>query len=225
MGTWPKARIMRRLLFASLPVLLLCLGACRGPGAQAQGDPKAAGGPQGKGGSPTKAGGKDRPFPEPSPQLRQDLDMLMARLATGTPEQRMDVAGRLARFGEYAVPRLMEGLSSPEVPVRVTCAYVLGMLADPRSYDALHRATFDPSQDVRYEAATALLRGGDDRGLAVLVRGLEDADPRVRAKAILVLHGRTGEDFGYRPDASPEDRRAAVARWREWMSRRRNARA
>jgi len=215
---------MRRILAPASLVLLLGLAACRGA-APSGGEGRSPGSRPNSGSPTAQRSAKDRPFPQATPQLQGDLDALMGRLRSGTPEQRMETAGRLARFGEYAVPTLMDGLTSPDVPVRVTSAYVLGMIGDPRSYDALHRATYDSTIDVRYEAATALLRGGDDRGLPVLVHGLEDADPRVRAKAILVLHGRTGEDFGYRPDASPADRQAAVARWREWMSRRRSAKA
>jgi HEAT repeat protein len=64
-----------------------------------------------------------------------------------------------------------------------------------------------------------MMRMGDRRGLGTLVDGLEDLDPLVRARAILVLKEGTGETFEYRADDNPVDRSAAVARWRFWLQR------
>ena len=63
-----------------------------------------------------------------------------------------------------------------------------------------------------------MVRLGDRRGLDRLIRGLEDPDPRLRAKCIDVLSHTVGQDFGYRPDARPDERAAAVARWRAWAA-------
>ena len=98
-------------------------------------------------------------------------------------------------------------------------AYVLGMVKDPRSLAALQQATLSKNRLLRFEAATAMVRMGDRRGLSTLIEGLEDRDPLVRARCILVLHERTGETMEYKADDAPGERAAAVARWRAWLVR------
>jgi hypothetical protein len=56
------------------------------------------------------------------------------------------------------------------------------------------------------------------RELPVLIGRLEDADPVVRLTAHEDLRRRTGRDFGFVPWGSPEDRGAAVGRWRSWLA-------
>jgi len=130
-----------------------------------------------------------------------------------------DVARRLAGYGEAAVPLLTDDLHSDDAEVQIMAAYVLGMIKDPRALDALQRATIDGAPRLRREAATAMLRMGDRRALPTLVQSLEDVDPLVRARAILVLRDNTGETFAYRADDDPVERSAAVARWRAWLTR------
>lgn len=52
-----------------------------------------------------------------------------------------------------------------------------------------------------------------------LIQVLSDPDPHAREVAIVELKKRTGEDLGYRYDASEVERQAAVARWQEWWKR------
>jgi hypothetical protein len=51
-----------------------------------------------------------------------------------------------------------------------------------------------------------------------LVGRLDDPDPVVRLAAHEELRRRTRLDFGFIPWASPEDRAAAVKRWRDWLA-------
>lgn len=194
--------------------LLLLAGGCAGAGPVPA--TRGSAGPASAAGRPG-----DRPYAELTPQAQADIGMLIGRIPSASPEQRMEIATRLVRFGEAAVPQLVEGLSHPDPSVRITSAYLLGLLKDPRSLDALYRALSDPLEDVRFEAGTALLRAGDDRAVPLLIHGLEHPDPLVRARAITVLQGRTGSTLDFRPDATPEDRAAAVARWRAWYEQRR----
>lgn len=197
-------------------LLLACLGlcGCRNPA------PTPAPHEPGAGETGAAALLPDRPFSPLTPQAQADIQALLARIPSAQPEQRMELATRLTRFGEAAVPQLMQALSDSDPALRITAAYVLGLLKDPRSFDALYRATFDRVEDVRFEAGTALLRGGDDRAVPLMIAGLEHPDPRVRARSLLVLKGRTGSTFDYRADASAQDRAAAVARWRAWYEQR-----
>lgn len=160
---------------------------------------------------------KDRPYYKATPQIQQDIHDLMSRVPAARPDEFNILARKIAVYGEPAVPVLVGTLREQrEERVHIMAAYVLGMLKDPRSLSALHEATFHPSESVRFEAATSMLRMHDRRGLTTMIAGLEHPDPLVRARSILVLEERTGETFGYKADARPGDRAAAVSRWRAW---------
>ena len=58
-----------------------------------------------------------------------------------------------------------------------------------------------------------------DRGAAAqMVKDLHSTDPAVRMFAILGLRRLTGETFGYRYFDGEDDRRAAAARWEQWLA-------
>ncbi len=160
---------------------------------------------------------KDRPYYMATPQIQQDIRDLMARVPAATPVEFNQIAGKLAAYGEPAVPQLVSTLKEQSGErSHIMSAYVLGMIKDPRSLNALHEATYNPSERVRFEAATSMLRMNDRRGFRTMIGGLEHQDPLVRARSILILEERTGTTMGYRADARPQDRAAAVSRWRAW---------
>ncbi len=71
--------------------------------------------------------------------------------------------------------------------------------------------------------ARARAIGRDDRRPNVqvvpeLIGRLDDPDPVIRLAAHEELRRRTGRDFGFIPWASPEDRAAAIKRWRDWLA-------
>jgi hypothetical protein len=161
----------------------------------------------------------DRPYYLGNEQVQQDVADLFARVDGSTPAQWTETARKLTGYGERAVPQLVQNLGSDKPRVALMSAYVLGTVKDPRSLSALQQATLSSDRLLRYEAATAMVRMGDRRGLPTLIDGLEDPDPLVRARSILVLNERTGEMKGYKADGKPMDRAAAIARWRDWLAR------
>ena len=102
-------------------------------------------------------------------------------------------------------------------------AWILGLRGDRRALPALRRTTEDSVAFVALEAAAATVRLGDDAGFERLVGGLEEEDPRLRARSLMVLQARTGSSMDFRADDPAEDRAAAVARWRAWLRSRREA--
>jgi hypothetical protein len=52
------------------------------------------------------------------------------------------------------------------------------------------------------------------------VEGLEDPDPRVRARCIGILEHRLGFTLDFLPDDPPSERAAAVQRWRVFLRQR-----
>lgn len=162
---------------------------------------------------------KDREFYLGTLAAQQDIRDLFARVEGAAPHQWAQIAKKLVSYGEPAVPQMIANLDSFQTEVAVMAAYCLGMIQDPRALDALAKATASPHMRLRNEAATAMLRMGDPRGLQTMIDALEHPDPLVRARAILVLKERTGGTQGYVADGKPEDRAAAVARWRAWLAR------
>jgi hypothetical protein len=166
------------------------------------------------------AGEGCRPWYAGTDDDRKFLEQATARLATARGEELLDLGRSILAKGEPAVPFLLDTLKSPSDQARGQAAYLLGARKDRRTIPALREATKDPVAVVRYEAAGALLEFSDPLGLEVLIDGLADPDARLRAKCLAVLAERTGQRFGFEADGSPDDRAAAIARWRAWMANR-----
>lgn len=164
------------------------------------------------------AGEGNRPWYAGTPEMRSDLEALIARLPTTQGAERVALGRRIVAYGEPAVPQLLATLDAPDPQLRGAGAWLLGFLKDPRSAARLVGALDDPVAYVRYEAAASLLKLGDDRGLPIVIDGLEAPDAMVRSKCIILLEEVTGEDLGYRADLAPDERAAAVARWRAWAA-------
>jgi hypothetical protein len=88
-----------------------------------------------------------------------------------------------------------------------------GCAHGPRSF----RKVDNPSPLVRARAVGLARRQADSRVMSALVERLSDSDPVVRLAAHEELRKRTGQDFGYVPWASPEERAGATERWRVYL--------
>jgi hypothetical protein len=162
----------------------------------------------------------DRPYCTGGEGETRRLRALVDRLATASAADAIETGKAIVSRGEAAIPLLLEGLRGPEPRLRGASAYLLGVLKDRRTVPALETATADPVPSVRYEAAGALLEMQDPNGLSVLVDGLLDPDARLRAKCLDVLQEKTAQTFGFEADAAPDERAAAVRRWRAWLAAR-----
>ena len=211
----------RLAVSAALPALLACLGlaGCPGAGATSRTPPPRRPEPVRASEAPPDV---DRPIPEPSARVRAAAAEDIAHFEDEGGAERVAAARRLAARGEQVLRPLLDALASaPGARTRGMAVYTLGYMDDRRVVEPVARALFDPDPDVRYDAAAALLRLGDDRGFPVLIQGLEDADPRVRARCLAILREAAGGDQGFEVDGDPLERRAAVARWKGWLERRR----
>jgi hypothetical protein len=168
--------------------------------------------------------GTERSIRAPDPATHQRITAEIAKFENTKAMERLTAARRIAAQGEDALRPLMDALAShPSARTRGMAAYTMGHMGDRRVVDALLRGLGDPSQDVRFEAAAALLRLGDVRGYEPLIDGLESDDARVRLHCIGILKDAAGSSFGFEPDGDPIERRAAVARWRGWLQHRRES--
>jgi hypothetical protein len=199
--------IVERARVAAL-LLLAFLSAC-------------AGAPSG--GAAAPRGGTDPRFHAGGDRTQERMRALAARVPDASPQERLEIGRRISAFGEPATPVLLEMLRDPNPDMRELAAWVLGFRDDRRVLPALVAASSDPVPTVALEAAAARLRLDDPGGIERIVAGLEDPDPRLRSRSALLLQRTTGTTFDFQADASPEERAAAVARWRDWLERRRAA--
>ena len=166
--------------------------------------------------APDKA---DRPIYRGTPKMRAVVAEALARAPKEDDAGYLRIRKELIELGEPAVAPLLIALRDPDPVRRRLACDVLGMRRDARAHDALAGRLKDDEARVRYEAATALVRGGDRRGIDTLLEGLASEDALVRHRAVQVLRETTGESFGFVANARPVDREAALARWRQWRAR------
>lgn len=76
--------------------------------------------------------------------------------------------------------RVQDVLHDTETSVRVSAAFALGVIGDPRAVDPLIGALQDQDSPVRAAAAEALMRIGDVRAIAPLISAMSDQDASVR---------------------------------------------
>lgn len=163
-----------------------------------------------------RAGEGNRDYYAGTSAMQTRIRDAIARLPCVDSKERMRLGREIVAYGEPAVPQLVAALDSSSAEMRSAAAWLLGFTKDPRTSVRLVAALEDPVAHVRYEAAASLVKLQDNRGLDTIVDGLEDRDAMVRSKCALLLEDVTGEDLGYRADLAPDERAAAVARWRAW---------
>ncbi|MFW6066344.1 MAG: HEAT repeat domain-containing protein, partial [Planctomycetota bacterium] len=102
--------------------------------------------------------------------------------------------GLLWRSNHQAVGPLAERLSHDDDDrVRVQAAQTLGVIGGAEAAGTLEQALADPSLDVRYAAAKALVEiDGRHKDAAALVAALEDEDPAERGAAASALANTEG---------------------------------
>ena len=91
-------------------------------------------------------------------------------------ETLISVVWALASLGDEAVvPSVVSMYQSTDSGVRKMAVYALGVLPDDGAHTTLRAALDDPVADVQWNAAVALARHGDARGIRVLRRMIDRA--------------------------------------------------
>jgi len=123
------------------------------------------------------------------PRIRRYLALAIGRLDPVPPdavaaltealddpdsETVISVTWALGALGEgSAVPPIVALYQSADAGVRKMAVYALGGLPDDGTHTTLRAALDDPASDVQWNAAVALARHGDSRGMTVLKRMLD----------------------------------------------------
>jgi len=121
---------------------------------------------------------------------------------------------------------LLEDLKTQNQNLRLQVQWALGRVSDDTQVVELLATIMrnDPNPLFRDKAACALAY--DQIHLTekqkvllfrLLIEGLKDPKPQVRAISILALEIQTGQRKGFSPDAAPAARNEAVAAWTRWL--------
>jgi len=78
----------------------------------------------------------------------------------------------------------------------------------------------DPRRNVRLAAARVMLHNASPQNVEDLVELLDDPHPLVRHDAAVALKRLTGLTFGYGYRAPPEERKAVILKWKQWLRQR-----
>lgn len=157
------------------------------------------------------------------------LPVMVELYRSGDRDRRAAVARAWYRLGwrsEEAKEALFADLATQDAELRLEVQWALGRVsADPEVVRRLlETMRTDRNPLFRDKAACALASdqihltpGQRVAQFEGLIDALGDLEPQVRAIAIQALKILTGQTKDYRPGASPDQRAAAIARWRRWL--------
>ena len=154
-----------------------------------------------------------------SPALAEQIDRNARRLPwVHGVEQRMELIHWFASVGEPAYPTLLDLVEDPRPHVSGAAYAALGSTRDARLVEYIRARPMPAgsSPALTLERARTLLVLGDWSTAPVIIDGLRDDRPIVRALCAKALFEVTGERFGYDPSADAPAREAGVQRWESW---------
>lgn len=95
-------------------------------------------------------------------------------------------------------------------------SYCVGQLAGLRHFEELGQVLQLKEGPLRLAAALALGDEGIPAGVPILIEALRLKNEEIREVAIERLRSYTGQFFGYRSQASADEREVAIKRWEKW---------
>ena len=151
---------------------------------------------------------------------QEDLPELLRLVDHGTMEVVGQAGQRLAILGGPALEELVSRVvrHAAEVPGEGTVRSLMalsGLRGQPLPPSYREHLSGTSDSRIRRDLCRAAGIVRDPTVADLLVVGLEDPDEEVRTEAIDALWAITGDTLGFDPEAPPEDRREAMARWRE----------
>jgi hypothetical protein len=113
--------------------------------------------------------------------------------------------------------QLEKALQNKSPLIRAAGATAIFQLWGPESLESLKPLLEDSDDRVRLVGATAYANHGRRECLGPFVALLDSERFVVRWKSVLALRSISGKKFGYQPAAETLERKAAVARWQQWL--------
>lgn len=130
---------------------------------------------------------------------------------------------RDAKGGEYT-QALAEAIHVLDENLKRQARDALAERLTRMSADTLRRELGEDDEEIRGAAALACGMKDDKSFVPDLIVRLYDKNPRVEQAAYESLKSITGRDYGPSSGATPEERTAAVIRWRVWWAQNQNKR-
>jgi hypothetical protein len=164
------------------------------------------------------------PWLDPSPALRAQIQDKAQRLPWTHGLERVEMIQWFAGVGEPAYATMLTLARDPRADVAGAAFAALGATRDSRLVEhlrAIPAAAGPDSADLALERARTLLRLGDWQSAPVLIAGLRDERPIIRALCSQALFEATHEKFEFDPRGEPEAREVAVKHWESWWDARR----
>jgi len=127
-------------------------------------------------------------------------------------------AWALGEIGDAsAVEPLRKMLVTRDMAGRLAFGAALAKLGDPSGRDELVRIMVEGDTSVQVEAAEAMTAAPHDTFVPILIEKLDVNNLRLTTALDQALRTISGQDFGYRPQATKPVRDRAVESWRRWF--------
>ncbi|BBM86081.1 HEAT repeat domain-containing protein [Candidatus Uabimicrobium amorphum] len=151
----------------------------------------------------------------------QGLVALVEAMGDSNSELRSEAMFFLIRIkDDYEVNpirALSWGAAHENPEIRMRSIHVAGQIAPDEIIQIIKdRLVNDPDKNVRLTCLRVVKPLTDIIAVQMMIFALNDKDLAVRKEVITELRDRTLENFGYDPEASEEQRKAATRKWIEW---------
>ncbi|MEZ6189342.1 MAG: HEAT repeat domain-containing protein [Planctomycetota bacterium] len=150
-------------------------------------------------------------------EAESEIPRLHERLVADEPSERQAAIKAVTlEFPDASAQLLLEVIRhDPDPTIRSYCVGQLGAL---RHFEELGQVLQIEDGPLRLAAAFALGDAGIPAGVPILIEALRLKSDEIRAVAAERLRDYTGQFFGYRPQASSEERELAIQRWEKWWA-------
>ena len=125
---------------------------------------------------------------------------------------------KLSSDSAFVLRHLIEATQEPHREIRKRAATYLGWMENEEAFEPLLNLTKDKESIVRKTAVLALGELRDRRTIEPLIALLNDKNMEVREEAGYTLQVLTGQNFGYDPRSSAEERTKTMGAWNQWWA-------
>lgn len=148
------------------------------------------------------------------------VEQLLDRLKSPDKAPRASAMRALGqRKARAAVAPIAACLADPDEQIRVAALEALADIGDASAVPSVVGCLGDPSASVLIAAIRASARFPAQEVVPSLIGVLDHPQVGIRQNAFEALRGLTRLDFGYDPEAPPEDRAKRIGTWRAWWAK------
>jgi HEAT repeat protein len=163
---------------------------------------------------------KDLPPPTPPNTTAPEAQRLAQELKTARPERQTAILDQLRdRPGSEYTDALAQVIPQLTGDVQRQARDALAQRMARMTAETIRARLRDENAELRRAAALACAMKEDKSFISDLIGILDDADPWVVRASAVALRTLTGQDFGPSANATSDERKKAIAAWRDWWKR------